>query len=324
MNTFDQLLELVQTGIKGMDLPPEPALLYEPIRYSLEEGGKRIRPVALLAGCEMFGGDPCEALSAALAVEVFHNFTLLHDDIMDNAPTRRGKPAVHKRWDSNVAILSGDVMMIGAYRLLAKLSGEKLTAVLGIFNEVAVGVCEGQSLDMQYESHSEISVAEYLEMIRLKTAVLLAGAFKIGARLAGTDVHRADIMYSFGLNVGMAFQIQDDLLDTYSDEATLGKNIGVDILAGKKTFLLTNALALADPATKMRLQNLTADQFLPAAEKIACVKTIYDSLAVKTLAEKTIEQYFDTALSLLETLDTPHEKLITTRELADIILNRKK
>lgn len=324
MYTFDNFFTLVSEEIKALNMPSEPALLYDPIRYTLEEGGKRIRPVGLLIAYDIFGRNIREAIPAALAVEVFHNFTLLHDDIMDEAPTRRGRPVVYKKWDENIAILSGDAMMIYAYQLLAKSPAGKLGAVLKTFNDVSIGVCEGQSFDMEFEAKESVSVGEYMKMIGLKTAILIAGALKIGAQLGGASEHEADIFYRFGFNIGLAFQIQDDLLDIYADEETFGKIIGGDIIAGKKTFLLTNAFALADKETKAEMVKLLREDSPTGREKIIGIKEIYRKLDIRELAEQTVNRYFEMALSLINTLDIKPEKLVALKEYADILLNRKK
>ena len=231
MYSFHELADIVQNEIKNLKYPQQPELLYAPIVYSLEEGGKRIRPVALLMACNLFRDEIDCAKPAALAVEVFHNFTLLHDDIMDRSDTRRGKPAVHTRWNDNVAILSGDAMMIYAYKLLCGCDRRVLPQLLETFNETAIGVCEGQQYDMDFESRDDVTVDRYLEMIRLKTGVLLAGALKLGAICAEAQPWQAELLYNFGINVGLAFQLQDDLFDTYGDAAVFGKPIGGDILA---------------------------------------------------------------------------------------------
>lgn len=222
MYSFNELQGIFEQELRSMKWPREPRLLYEPIAYSLEEGGKRIRPVALLMACSAFRGGIDAAKPAAMAIEVFHNFTLLHDDIMDRSDMRRGKPAVHTRWNDNVAILSGDAMMIWAYRLLSQCDEAVLPQLLAVFTDVAVGVCEGQQYDMDFESRDDVTVEEYLRMIELKTAVLLAGALKIGALCGGAEPVQAELLYRFGIDLGMAFQLQDDLLDTYGDPAVFG------------------------------------------------------------------------------------------------------
>ena len=307
-----------------MKWPREPRLLYEPIAYSLEEGGKRMRPVALLMACSAFGGGIDAAKPAAMAIEVFHNFTLLHDDIMDRSDMRRGKPAVHTRWNDNVAILSGDAMMIWAYRLLSQCDEAVLPQLLAVFTDVAVGVCEGQQYDMDFESRDDVTVEEYLRMIELKTAVLLAGALKIGALCGGAEPVQAELLYRFGIDLGMAFQLQDDLLDTYGDPAVFGKPVGGDILVGKKTYLLTTALKAADAPTRARLLALLHDAGMAPDEKIAAVRAVYDSLAVRQTAERAVASYFDEARQVLRSLRLSEERLAPLRELSDMLLNRRK
>ena len=324
MYSFHELADIVQNEIKNLKYPQQPELLYAPIVYSLEEGGKRIRPVALLMACNLFRDEIDCAKPAALAVEVFHNFTLLHDDIMDRSDTRRGKPAVHTRWNDNVAILSGDAMMIDAYKLLCGCDRRVLPQLLETFNETAIGVCEGQQYDMDFESRDDVTVDRYLEMIRLKTGVLLAGALKLGAICAEAQPWQAELLYNFGINVGLAFQLQDDLFDTYGDAAVFGKPIGGDILAGKKTFLLTTALKTADAATRGELLARLHDGGMSAAEKIETVRGIYDRLGVRKITEKAIADYFRNADRILNSLEVGIERIVPLQELSETLLNRKK
>ena len=324
MYSFHELADIVQNEIKNLKYPQQPELLYAPIVYSLEEGGKRIRPVALLMACNLFRDEIDCAKPAALAVEVFHNFTLLHDDIMDRSDTRRGKPAVHTRWNDNVAILSGDAMMIYAYKLLCGCDRRVLPQLLETFNETAIGVCEGQQYDMDFESRDDVTVDRYLEMIRLKTGVLLAGALKLGAICAEAQPWQAELLYNFGINVGLAFQLQDDLFDTYGDAAVFGKPIGGDILAGKKTFLLTTALKTADAATRGELLARLHDGGMSAAEKIETVRGIYDRLGDRKITEKAIADYFRNADRILNSLEVGIERIVPLQELGETLLNRKK
>ena len=318
MYSFNELQGIFEQELRSMKWPREPRLLYEPIAYSLEEGGKRIRPVALLMACSAFRGGIDAAKPAAMAIEVFHNFTLLHDDIMDRSDMRRGKPAVHTRWNDNVAILSGDAMMIWAYRLLSQCDEAVLPQLLAVFTDVAVGVCEGQQYDMDFESRDDVTVEEYLRMIELKTAVLLAGALKIGALCGGAEPVQAELLYRFGIDLGMAFQLQDDLLDTYGDPAVFGKPVGGDILVGKKTYLLTTALKAADASTRARLLALLHDA------EMASVRAVYDSLAVRQTTERVVASYFDEARQVLRSLRLSEERLAPLRELSDMLLNRRK
>ena len=324
MYSFNELQGIFEQELRSMKWPREPRLLYEPIAYSLEEGGKRIRPVALLMACSAFRGGIDAAKPAAMAIEVFHNFTLLHDDIMDRSDMRRGKPAVHTRWNDNVAILSGDAMMIWAYRLLSQCDEAVLPQLLAVFTDVAVGVCEGQQYDMDFESRDDVTVEEYLRMIELKTAVLLAGALKIGALCGGAEPVQAELLYRFGIDLGMAIQLQDDLHDTYGDPAVFGKPVGGDILVGKKTYLLTTALKAADAPTRARLLALLHDAEMASGEKIAAVRAVYDSLAVRQTAERAVASYFDEARQVLRSLRLSEERLAPLRELSDMLLNRRK
>ena len=324
MYSFQELLDITERELSALKYPAQPERLYEPVAYSLEEGGKRLRPVALLMACDLFGGGIAAAKPAALAVEVFHNFTLLHDDIMDRSDMRRGKPAVHTRWNDNVAILSGDAMMILAYRLLCGSDEAVLPRLLSVFNATALGVCEGQQYDMDFETRDEVTVGEYLRMIELKTAVLLAGALKMGALCGGAKDDEADRLYRFGIAVGLAFQLQDDLLDTYGDAAVFGKPIGGDILAGKKTFLLTTALGTADEATRARLLALLGDGAAEPSDKIASVRAVYDALSVREATQKAIAAYFDEAERMLDGLGLPEERTQPLRELARRLLNRNR
>ena len=324
MQTNEQLLDLLENYLAQRELPTEPERLYDPIRYSLAGGGKRLRPMLLMLSNGIFTDKIQHALPAAAAVEVFHNFTLLHDDIMDRSDTRRGKPAVHTRWNDNVAILSGDAMMIYAYKLLCGCDRRVLPQLLETFNETAIGVCEGQQYDMDFESRDDVTVDRYLEMIRLKTGVLLAGALKLGAICAEAQPWQAELLYNFGINVGLAFQLQDDLFDTYGDAAVFGKPIGGDILAGKKTFLLTTALKTADAATRGELLARLHDGGMSAAEKIETVRGIYDRLGVRKITEKAIADYFRNADRILNSLEVGIERIVPLQELGETLLNRKK
>jgi geranylgeranyl diphosphate synthase type II len=288
-----------------------PAELYEPIRYMFAMGGKRIRPLFVLLACDVFNGKKEDALSAALAVELFHNFSLVHDDIMDNAPLRRNQPTVHQKWNASTAILSGDVMLVKAYQLIQK---SKMTeALLPVFSEMAVKVCEGQQWDLNYEKAETISVAQYFEMIGLKTAALIAASMKIGALLGGADDKNAKLMFEFGYNTGMAFQLQDDLLDVYGNEKKFGKQSGGDIIANKKTYLLIKAIELSG-INRYKKEELT--QWLSivtktekdSAEKINAVKGIYDFVKVKEITEKEILLFHKKAVAALEKVSASEEK----------------
>ncbi|MCH5305429.1 MAG: polyprenyl synthetase family protein [Rikenella sp.] len=300
MQEKEALLEQIEQAIRALPLEDiEPHGLYDPIRYILEDGGKRIRPLLCLMGADLYSGAPLEALSAAVAIEVFHNFTLLHDDIMDNAALRRGRPTVHKKWNANSAILSGDAMLILAYRILQDgapgCGAGKLPELLRVFSRAAMEVCQGQQYDMDFETSERIVSQEaYIEMIRLKTSVLLAAALEMGAIVGGASDAERKALYDFGVRLGLAFQIQDDLLDTYGDAETFGKQIGGDIAAGKKTFL---HIAAMERASAPQREALSAPGEI--AEKLPRVRAVYDALGVREIAGQTIEHYFAQALDAL-------------------------
>ncbi len=324
MYSLQELISMSERELSLISYPPRPAGLYEPIRYALAEGGKRIRPALVMMACNLFTEAVTVAKPAALAVELFHNFTLLHDDIMDNADTRRGKPSVHKKWGANTAILSGDALLICAYQQLARSEERVLPKLVEVFNETALGVCEGQQYDMDFETRNDVTVEEYLKMIELKTAVLLAGALKLGAICGGGDDIETDLLYKYGINIGLAFQLQDDLLDTYADPEVFGKAVGGDILEGKKTYLLTNALSRADEPTRLGLQQLIADKTMAPAEKIAQVRSIYDTLGIREVTEQAIKAYFDKAYLILDAMEVAPERLKPLRTLTEGLQDRRK
>jgi len=323
MYTNEQLQTLIENYLAQTEFPAEPELLYAPIAYSLSGGGKRLRPMLVLLAHAVFADNVQQALPAAGAVEVFHNFTLLHDDIMDNAAIRRGKPSVFAKWGQNVAILSGDAMLIYAYRLLSRLPADKLPQVLATFDDMALEVCEGQQYDMDFEKKQKVSVVEYMHMIELKTSALLAGSVLIGALLGGASENDCRKLRRFAIELGLAFQLQDDLLDSYGDER-LGKAIGGDILEGKKTYLMVTAMSRADEATRNELRSLLADSKMPAERKIAAVKAIYDRLDVPHLTEQQIELRFERALAQLETLSADPARTAPLREFAAGLMGRNK
>ncbi len=303
MHSFEELLSIFEDRLKQEKFSREPEELYSPINYTLALGGKRIRPVLTLMACDMFGGDINEALPQAIAIEMFHNFTLIHDDIMDNAPIRRGKQTVYKKWSPNIAILSGDTLFAYAYQYAQKADKEVLSDVLSVFNQTAIEVCEGQQYDLNYETRNDVSVEEYINMIRLKTAVLFGASLKIGAIIGGAKPIEADKLYSFALSIGLGFQLKDDLLDTFGDEAVFGKKPGGDILSNKKTFLYLKALELADTKTREKLISLYNSDNENEEEKINSVKTIFTNLNIDEITEKEIDRYFDAANIDLNSLD---------------------
>jgi geranylgeranyl diphosphate synthase type II len=290
---------LIQETLSGLKLNKKPAELYQPIDYILSLGGKRLRPLLVLMCCDMYGIPPEKVIHPAIGLEVFHNFTLLHDDIMDNAPLRRGKPTVHEKWNANIAILSGDTMYVLAYQQMMQVEGRHLRSVLNLFNETAVKVCEGQQLDMNFEKRNNVSIPEYLQMISLKTAELLACCLKTGAILCDSSVADADALYAFGKNIGLAFQLQDDILDVYGN-AGFGKQVGGDIVSNKKTFLLLKAFEMANAYTKESLYNWMNAPAEAAEEKIKGVTEIYNFLNIKSLAEQEMDKYFQNGLQHLE------------------------
>ena len=311
----------INKAIEGLDWKREPKGLYEPIAYTLEAGGKRLRPTLALIASALFGGKAEEVLPAALALEIFHNFTLLHDDVMDRAQVRRGRPTVHVKWDDNTAILSGDQMLIEAYKQLAQLPADKLPQVLRWFNEMATGICEGQQYDVDFERSEKVTIADYMKMIELKTSVLLANALRTGAYIAGADEKAQEALYRFGIHIGLAFQIQDDILDVYGDPKTFGKAIGGDICCNKKTLLLLTAFDKADKASRQEL-----DRWLHIAdrntEKIAAVTAIYNRLGVRQDAEKAMEEHTTLALQQLASLPQ-NDAAQQLRQLAEKLINRK-
>ncbi len=324
MNRLTDLQQLIEDAVARLNYPASPSELYEPITYILSVGGKRMRPALLLMACDLFGGDVQKAVNPAMAIEVFHNFTLVHDDIMDNAPLRRGKMTVHEKWDPNVAILSGDVMLVQAYQFIMQVDDSILRQVIDVFNKTAIGVCEGQQFDMNFERQDSVAVDTYLNMIRLKTAVLLGGALKIGALIGGASVTDADLLCTFGEQLGIAFQLQDDILDVYGDPDKFGKQVGGDIISNKKTFLLIRALELAtgdDKATLDRwLQTTDADP----AEKVAAVTGIYDRLNIKEATEQAMQEFAEKAFDALDKISLPIERKQYLRDFADGLMVREK
>lgn len=322
-HTNNEILQLFESALAQMQTPEEPELLYAPIIYSMSGGGKRLRPVLLLLSAEAFGGNVEEAMPAALAVEIFHNFTLLHDDIMDNADVRRGKPSVFAKWGGNVALLSGDAMLITAYKHLARVAPDVLPRVMNIFGDMALEVCEGQQYDMDFESMDGVSVEEYMQMIERKTSALLSGSATIGATMAGASEDDIRKIYRFATELGLAFQLQDDVLDSFGDEA-LGKKIGGDILEGKKTFLMVQAVNRADDMEREVLRTTHRDASLSDDEKISRIKALYEKLEVRRIAEQQIELRFERALSILDTLSIDQARTAMLREFARNLMGRKK
>ena len=288
MKSFQEYLDIVNQAIASIPYPATPAQLYEPISYHMALGGKRVRPVLTLMACDAMGGDMSQALDGAVGLEMFHNFTLLHDDVMDNADVRRGKPTVHRRWNDNTAILSGDTMLTIATQYISRTANWQ---VMDLFNKTAIEIYEGQQWDMDYEDRNDVTVDEYINMIRLKTSVLLGCALKMGALIADADVEDADRLYEAGVNMGLAFQLRDDVLDVWGDPATFGKEIGGDIMNNKKTFLLINAMQLAQGNDADELRQWLNDSNATRDDKVTGVTALYERLGVRQLAEDAIARY---------------------------------
>ena len=323
MNLADRYGQMIEDFVSSTSFPEKPQRLYDPIRYSLAEGGKRLRPMFVLMACGLFRDDVSGSLPAAAAVELFHNFTLLHDDIMDNAPLRRGRPSVWSEWNANVAILSGDSMMIYSYAELARTAGKSLPAVMEYFNEAAIRVCEGQQYDMDFEARDNVTLREHIAMIELKTSALFVGAVSMGAVVGGASEEDIKNLRDFALEFGIAFQMQDDLLDSYGD-SRLGKTVGGDILEGKKTFLKMNAMAAASPNDRTELAMIHKDIRYSPDEKIRKVLGIYDRYGVRRATEDEIGRRFEVAASSLGKLSVQPESVAVFRDFALGLLGRNK
>lgn len=323
MLTANEILEKINSYLDNLPYTREPQSLYEPVKYALSMGGKRIRPSLMLMAYNMFKDDPESILPTACAIETYHNYTLLHDDLMDNAAMRRGMPTVHVKWDANTAILSGDSMLVLAFQRMMQCAPDKLKPVLDLFTETSLEIGEGQQYDMDFESRTDVTEDEYIEMIRLKTSVLLACSLKLGAIQAGAPAADADNLYKFGELMGLAFQLQDDYLDVYGDPAVFGKAIGGDILCNKKTYMLINAYNRAGNDMRGELTRwVTAEEFDPA-EKIAAVTAIYDKVGIKELAEQKINYYFDQSRKYLAAVNVPDERKAVLAGYTDKMMKRK-
>ena len=309
MKNLEELAKIIEKEIDNLPYPNTPALLYDPIQYIMGMKGKRIRPLLVLIAYQLFDNKVEKALSSAIAIEMFHNFTLLHDDIMDNAPIRRGNLTVHEKWDNNAAILSGDVMMIKAYQLITKNNSNNLHDILDLFSKTAIEVCEGQQLDMNFETQKNVTLGEYMKMIEYKTAVLLAASLKIGAITAGASKEDQDHLYKFGINIGLAFQLRDDLLDIFGSSEDFGKQIGGDILANKKTFLYLKSIQLADSSTKGVLQKYYEENN-QSELKLKKVKEIFRSLNTPDHTIETMKGYYTKAMKYLNAVNADNKKLL--------------
>lgn len=322
MKTSDEILSLINEYLDNLPYERKPTGLYDPIKYVLSIGGKRIRPTLMLLVYNLYKEDPERILSSAVALETYHNYTLLHDDLMDNASVRRGQPTVHKKWDANTAILSGDSMLVLAYERMAKCPVEKLKPVLDLFTETALEIGEGQQYDMDFETRNDVREEEYIEMIRLKTSVLLACATKMGAILADAPQEDADNLYKFGEQMGLAFQLQDDYLDVYGDPEVFGKAIGGDILCNKKTYMLINAFNLANDEQRKRLQQWVNAENPDPRQKIKAVTQIYNEIGISQLAEQKIKHYFNESRKYLESINLPKERKLELEAYTDKMMKR--
>ncbi|MFT6850122.1 MAG: geranylgeranyl diphosphate synthase type II [Sphingobacteriales bacterium] len=324
MYSFGELREIILKEIEDFKPSGKPSELFDPINYIMRLGGKRMRPASVLMGCNVFSDDISEALKPALSVEVFHNFTLVHDDIMDKAPLRRNMPTVHEKWNNDIAILSGDVMMIYAYELLKELPTELLKPCMDVFNRTAIGVCQGQQLDMNFETKDKVTEEEYIEMISLKTAVLLAGSLKIGALIGGASTEDADHLYNFGFKLGTAFQVQDDILDIYANQADFGKQVGGDIISNKKTLLLITALNNADSAQRKSLDTWIAKTDFNSEEKVKAITTLYNEMGIRDAATQHMERLTDEALNELEQISAPQARKAVLKDFSRMLMKRVK
>lgn len=318
------ILTLVNNYLDNIPYTRKPETLYEPIRYVLSLGGKRIRPVLMLMSYNLYKDDADTILPTACGLETYHNYTLLHDDLMDNADMRRGHATVHKKWDANTAILSGDSMLVLSYQRIAQCAPQYLPQILDLFTTTALEIGEGQQYDMEFETRDDVCEAEYIEMIRLKTSVLLACAMKMGAIQAGASPADQDALYCYGESLGLAFQLQDDYLDVYGDPSVFGKNIGGDITSNKKTFMLINALLRAEGQDKAELEAWIARKDFDRQEKVDAVTHLYTKLGIDRLARERIEYYTREALSCLDAVDTPDERKAELREYTMMMMRREK
>ena len=319
----DEILNKVNQALDDLAYDRKPASLYEPVKYVLSIGGKRIRPVLMLLGYNLFKDNPFDIMMQALGLETYHNYTLLHDDLMDNADLRRGQQTVHKRWDANTAILSGDSMLVLAYQRMLQCDPRHLPQVMALFTETALEIGEGQEYDMDFETRNDVTEDEYIEMIRLKTSVLLACALKIGAIMGDASEQDADLLYRFGEQIGLAFQLQDDLLDVYGDPKVFGKAIGGDILSNKKTYMLINAVNRANAGQRAELMKWIEAKDFDRQEKIAAVTRLYDEIGIRQLCEEKIHFYFQRGKALLEQVSVESSRKDQLRRYTAEMMNRQ-
>jgi len=324
MLKFEEIQNIVNNEIAKLDFKSEPVELYQPISYALSGNGKRLRPCLALLSCNLFNNDIRNAIKPAIGVEMFHNFTLLHDDMMDKADIRRNKPTVHKKWNENVAILSGDAMLIKTYELFFELKPNILAKVIEVFNKAALQVCEGQQYDMNFETKIDVTTDEYIKMITLKTAVLLAASLKIGAIIGGATLKDANLLYNYGINLGIAFQLQDDYLDVYGDVKTFGKKIGGDIVSNKKTYLLISAIENAKDENKHKLLNLLYNKHIKSHEKIKEVTDIYNDLNIPQVLKEKLHFYHSQAVNNISQVNAKKGDINVFIKLSNNLLIRKK
>ncbi|MDG1902258.1 MAG: polyprenyl synthetase family protein [Bacteroidales bacterium] len=324
MSNYEDLILYFEEQLDKIQYNNRPIELYDPIKYTLGFGGKRIRPVTTLMGCELFCNDFKKALPQSIAIELFHNFTLIHDDIMDDAPIRRGKETVFKKWNSNIAILSGDTLFALAYQYAQQADTVILKDILSVFNQTAIEVCEGQQFDLNYETRNSVSVDEYINMIRLKTGVLFGASLKIGALIGGASNSDADLLYDFGVNIGLGFQLKDDLLDTFGNEIVFGKKNGGDIVSNKKTFLYIKALELANNNERNILLKHYKSTELQSNSKINLIKDMFIKLNVDVAASEVIDGFFNLGIKSLDKINLPAKRKIQLMEVAVKMIDRNK
>ena len=323
MYTSEELLKKVNEALDNLVYDRQPASLYDPIRYVLSIGGKRVRPVLTLLSYNLYKDDPLSIMSQAIGLETYHNFTLLHDDLMDNADMRRGHETVHKKWDANRAILSGDTMLLQAFERVEECDPTKLPDVFKVFIQTTLEIGEGQQLDVEFETRNDVTEDEYIEMIRLKTSVLLACACKVGAIMAGASAEDTDNLYKFGEKLGLAFQLQDDLLDVYGNPAVFGKNIGGDITSNKKTYMLINAFNRATPAQREELTKWVNAKEFDRNEKVAAVTNLYNEIGIRKLCEQKMEQYYQESLVYLAKVNVSEERKAELKAYAADMMKRQ-
>jgi len=323
MDKLTHFIHIIDEEIQKRPFNKEPQQLYQPLNYTLGLVGKRIRPALLLLANDLFGGKQALAIDAAIAIEIFHNFTLIHDDIMDNAPIRRGHPTVFKKWNVNTAILSGDVMLVESYKLISTCESIILPEVLKTFNKMAAEVCEGQQYNMNFETQQNITIDDYLKMIELKTAVLLGASLRIGALIAKASVTDVNHIYAFGQNIGIAFQLMDDLLDVYGNPEKFGKQVGGDIISNKKTYLLLKAKELAKNELKKELEFCLSSKTLSPENKVNRVKAIYSQLKIKELTMNEMNHFYNTAIAHLDSIEVPNEKKLVFEQFAKGLMQRE-